>query len=88
MGSQTNQSATTCSRIDKRMADAILTGTDDRGNPNLMLQTIDTDLVIAIATGMIDAVKLARLEMANRGLNVDGRWIGFEAAANAWGCNR
>ncbi len=90
MGNQTNQdkastmSEATKKRIEKRMADASQSETDDRGNPNLMLQTIDTDLVIAIATGVLDAVKLARRELAHRGLNADGKWIGFDAAARAW----
>jgi hypothetical protein len=79
-----SQTETTRSRIAKRMAEAIQSETDDRGNPNLMLQTIDTDLVIAIATGVLDAVKLARRELANRGLDETGRWIGFDAAARAW----
>ena len=79
-----SQAQTTCSRIAKRMADAIATGDDDDGNPNMLLQTLITDMLIAAATGLIDLNQLARAELANRGVNADGKWIGFDAAARAW----
>ena len=45
-----------------------------------MLQTFDTDLLSAIARGEIDVGPLARAELANRGLNGAGRWVGFDKA--------
>lgn len=44
------------------------------------LQTLDTDLLSAIARGDVDAQALARRVLANRGLNGAGKWVGFDKA--------
>lgn len=45
-----------------------------------MLQTFDIHLLSAIARGEVDAGQLARQELANRGLNGEGKWVGFDQA--------
>ena len=41
------------------------------------VQAFDTRFLVAIHRGEIDVVRLAREELMNRGLDSDGRWIGF-----------
>jgi hypothetical protein len=51
------------------------------------LQMFDVRLLSAIARGEVNAVQLARQELANRGLNGIGKWVGFEKAQRlAAGC--
>ncbi len=45
-----------------------------------MLQTFDVRLLSAIARGEVDAGHLARQELAYRGLNAVGKWVGFDKA--------
>lgn len=40
-------------------------------------QTIDNELLIRAANGDIDLNALAKFTLTQRGLNFDGRWIGF-----------
>jgi hypothetical protein len=49
------------------------------------LQTFDTRFLVAIHHGDVDIAKLARQELMNRGLNGDGRWVGFAEAGEALG---
>lgn len=46
-----------------------------------VLQTSSTKLLLMAARGEIDLNLLARLELANRGLDADGKWVGFDKAA-------
>lgn len=48
------------------------------------LQTLPTDLLRALACGEIDAREVAAKLMAGRGLDREGKWVGFPAAAAAW----
>jgi hypothetical protein len=43
-------------------------------------QTLPTKLLVAAIRGDIDLNAIARLELANRGLDREGRWVGFERA--------
>lgn len=43
-------------------------------------QTISSACLSLIAKKEIDAIKLAKAELANRGQDIDGTWIGFKAA--------
>lgn len=54
--------------------------TDDE-NPAFLFSTTYTSLLSKIAKGEIDANFYARAELANRGLDLNGNWIGFAAAA-------
>lgn len=41
------------------------------------VQAFDTRFLVAINRGEVDVVRLARQELMNRGLDGEGRWIGF-----------
>ena len=45
------------------------------------LQTLPDDVLTALVRGDLDAGALLRRELANRGLDATGRWVGFAAAA-------
>ncbi|MBU6429767.1 MAG: hypothetical protein KGR26_12200 [Cyanobacteria bacterium REEB65] len=53
-------------------------------NPLFVFQMTHNELLVAIATGKIDAVQLAREELANRGMGKTGTWVGFDRAASDW----
>ena len=53
-------------------------------NATEYLQTLPTNLLQAMASGEIDAKKLAAELMADRGLDQNGKWVGFDKAAKAW----
>jgi hypothetical protein len=46
-----------------------------------MLQTFPAFLLAAVVRGELDLNVLAKRELASRGLNHDGRWVGFDRAA-------
>lgn len=50
----------------------------DELNPELLFNQTYTELLVKIANGEIDAVELAKQQLKNRGLNADGKWIGFK----------
>jgi len=41
-------------------------------------QTIPADCLSLIAKDEVDAVEIAGVELASRGLNHDGEWVGFK----------
>ena len=53
----------------------------DEENPDFLFSTTWNSLLVKIAKGQVDAEFYARKELANRGLDLNGNWIGFEAAA-------
>lgn len=48
------------------------------------LQVWDLDTLAALARRELDLPAMARRELAARGVDGEGRWIGFEAAAAHW----
>ncbi|MBE0568410.1 MAG: hypothetical protein IH577_01880 [Deltaproteobacteria bacterium] len=44
------------------------------------IQIAETRVLAAIARGEIDLNRIAREELANRGLGLRGEWVGFQAA--------
>lgn len=52
------------------------------------LQTLPTDLLGAMARGEIDARAVAARLMVDRGLDLQGEWVGFARAAVAWGIKK
>lgn len=44
------------------------------------LKPIPTRVLTAAVRGDIDLLRLVRAELAARGVNLDGEWIGFQAA--------
>ena len=57
----------------------------DELNPLFVFQMTHNDLLVAIATSKLDAVQLAREELANRGTGKAGSWVGFDRAEAEWG---
>jgi len=55
--------------------DKYLTEMKDELNPELMFQTIATDLLVKAVKGKIDLKKLAQQELKNRGLDNNGKWV-------------
>jgi len=49
------------------------------------IQTGPTAVLAAVASGEIDLNRIAREELAGRGLDTNGRWVGFERAAEIHG---
>lgn len=45
------------------------------------IQTAPTAVLAAVARGEIDLNRIAREELAGRGQDTNGRWVGFERAA-------
>ena len=74
----------TTKRIADRIANARKNDTDDYGNPDCMFQTFNDDMLLAIALGLVDAVEIAKDQLAGRGLNADGEWVGFKNAEKIW----
>ena len=50
---------------------------DDLG----FMQLAATKVLAAVARGELDLNTVARCELANRGLDHNGQWVGFEKAA-------
>ena len=57
---------------------------EELGDDAMILQIAKTRLLLLMATGQVDATQMARHELAQRGLNENGAWIGFPAAAELW----
>jgi hypothetical protein len=47
------------------------------------IQCMSTAAIAAAVRGEIDVVELLRAELAARGMNVAGQWVGFERAKQA-----
>lgn len=60
---------------------------EDDYNPNYMFCLTKNDLLSKIVKGEIDPVKLAKEELAKRGLDSNGEWIGFKQASKHHGIN-
>jgi hypothetical protein len=72
---QGSMSTATCNRLLKELA----SGQDDT-NPQLTYSITSTTILLAISEGLIDPVQLAKAELANRGLDRNGIWVGFGRA--------
>jgi hypothetical protein len=72
----------------RQRVQADLTSGHDATNPAYIYSTTATALLLAIAAGLIDPVALARRELASRGLDADGTWVGFDRAAQIHGVTR
>lgn len=48
------------------------------------MQPLPTELLKAMAKGEVDAQAIAAQLMASRGLDREGKWVGFERAAFLW----
>lgn len=52
----------------------------DELNPKYMFQTTSNELLSQIAKGKVNPVELAKRELANRGYDANGDWVGFKKA--------
>ena len=50
-------------------------------NPRFIFSTTSTALLVEALRGDFDLKQLVRRELANRGLNAEGNWVGFDKAA-------
>lgn len=48
-------------------------------NPRYLFQGIATDLLVAVVKKQIDPVEIANKELQNRGLDENGKWVGFKS---------
>jgi hypothetical protein len=62
------------------------TETNKETKMNLLehLQPLPTELLNAMAKGEVDTQAIAAQLMAGRGLDRDGKWVGFEKAKEVW----
>jgi hypothetical protein len=60
----------------------------DEFSPAFLYSVTSTSLLLAAAAGLIDPTLLARRELASRGLDADGTWVGFDRAAQIHGVAR
>lgn len=48
-------------------------------NPDFIFSGIATILLSSIAKGEIDCKTLAKQELENRGIDINGKWVGFNS---------
>ncbi|MFA6947115.1 MAG: hypothetical protein WC220_14575 [Pedobacter sp.] len=58
------------------------TDDSDEKNPQFLFSLTHNELLTAIVNKLIDPVKLAKKELANRGFDTSGKWIGFHSDKN------
>ena len=51
--------------------------TKDDLDPNFLFQSTHMELLLKVANGKIDAKRAAQDEVANRGYNLKGKWVGM-----------
>lgn len=54
-------------------------------SPNYLFSGIDTHLLTQAVTGKLDLLYYAKQELANRGIDESGKWIGFSQAKKLHG---
>ena len=52
------------------------------------LQTFDTNTLVEIAYGKIDMRQIAKVLLADRGVDKKGQWVGFESAKTVHNINK
>ena len=52
------------------------------------IQIADAKVLAAVARGEIDLNRIAREELASRGLGLNGEWVGFKAAREIHGLDK
>jgi hypothetical protein len=57
----------------------------DELNPRFIFSLTHTDLLVKAINGKIDLTQLAMIELANRGLDKNGQWVGFAEAKKIHG---
>ena len=52
----------------------------DELTPKYLFQTTSNEILSQIAIGKVNPVELAKRELANRGFDANGEWVGFKKA--------
>ena len=77
--------ATTTSPETRRgLLKMMVDGVHDEQNPLYTFSLTDSRLLLALASGVADARRLAQSEMANRGLDAEGDCCSFAEANRIW----
>lgn len=50
----------------------------DELNQDLIFRLTFTELLVRVANGELKAQDLAKRELENRGLDIEGKWVGFK----------
>ena len=53
----------------------------DELNPHFLFSDVRSELLLAIEAGELDVLDLVRDQLAGRGFNRDGKWVGFDRSA-------
>ena len=53
---------------------------NDDLNPNYMFQTTANTLLVQALSGEYNILEMVRKELANQGLDTQGKWVGFAKA--------
>lgn len=78
MTTRNPQPAIQMSAAARERVGAELANAQDATNSAFTFSCTSTALLLAMADGLIDPVRLARAELVNRGLDADGVWCGFD----------
>ena len=68
------------------MMDDTIRHIHDEENPDFIFDSTDSSLLVQIVNRDIDAIMYASSELAKRGQNRQGFWVGFEEANNDHYC--
>ncbi len=49
-----------------------------------IMNNFSNEMLSSIVLGRVDMNKMVRQELVNRGLNLDGKWIGFDRASKVF----
>lgn len=77
VANQNNSRMTKATR--QRLREQLASGGDST-DPSYLFATTHTALLLAIAGGLVDPLQLAREQLANRGIDANGDWVGFDRA--------
>ena len=66
----------------------IFTEIRDEDNPLYIFQTTNMSLLLKIVNKKLDPVLSAKKELAARGLDGKGKWIGFDQSEELWGLKK
>jgi hypothetical protein len=70
----------TTKELNEYRAIAALGILEDQMNPIFLFNSTHKDILVDIISGKIDAVEMARIEIQNRGLDLNiGKWIGWNS---------
>jgi len=69
--------STTAQKIKAFNAAADTGEIQDNVNPAFLFSCIDAGMLVRVLAEGLDLQEMIKMELANRGLNTDGKWVGF-----------